>query len=339
MNGYVLASPDGASLRFTDFVRPGASLPLPPTQKALRLTTYAVAGAFFLGEVLNFVVNVRALLNVTKAAFLTGLLVAFWLVVECFVRKYQPQWTSRAGTPIRITGLGVAPRVALLGAVIGLWVVVLTTRSSSVAAPVIVGPPQLQPQVRDGGLTHGDIVGPQERNTPDRPWLSTELRFANIGRNEHGILVHFTIVLKNSGRSPVREAMTFLDVIGLSDLANQTNEVRDTQQRLCEGQITKEEPMPLGGKTVFMGEPSQPIPIGRYVPRRLLYERADGRVDLIVIGCVVYGSTVDRVHHHSRFAYRLSRINHQPLIISFRGIGAHDLELLDLFPDLGSEAD
>jgi len=97
--------------------------------------------------------------------------------------------------------------------------------------------------------------------------------------------------------------------------------------------------MLLGGRAVFAGEASPPLPIGWYLPNRLLQTRANGSVNLFVIGCVVYGTTIDSTHHHTRFAYRLDRIDRHPLTIPLTGIEGRRITLVDLFPNVGSEVD
>lgn len=84
-------------------------------QKAVRWLAYFVSGAVGLGALLDALWNAVSLSD-SRALLLGAVLVVSWLFAEFWVRWRATRWALKGGATVGLRSLGVAPRLALVGA-------------------------------------------------------------------------------------------------------------------------------------------------------------------------------------------------------------------------------
>lgn len=79
--------------------------------------SYIGLGFLALGAILDSVSNAISLVTPSVARAGTIVLLSFWIAVEVGVKLFKVRWVRQDGTPSRVSGLGVQPRLAFVGAV------------------------------------------------------------------------------------------------------------------------------------------------------------------------------------------------------------------------------
>jgi WD40 repeat protein len=83
---------------------------------------YAIAGFIFLGSLADTLSNAVSLITPPVTTAGSVLLAGAWLIAEILIRRRALPWIASGGQQVAIKSLGLKPRLALLGALVFLWI-------------------------------------------------------------------------------------------------------------------------------------------------------------------------------------------------------------------------
>jgi hypothetical protein len=213
---------------------------------------------------------------------------------EAEQRERQSRWKT------------VKPWLEVLGVAVAFALAVLTFRTLK---EIRQQTPSIQKSADAAGSAATTAMN--QLNYSERPWISAKIKIVGSVRFDDpttiakATTVHMLVTLKNVGHSVALRANDWEDVIPIA-FGGSWQPALDRQQMYCDAARSE---VNRWGNPMF---PEQEDMHGSTAgPAKTVLDAVklmeNGLVSLVLVGCVDYRSTLDNIHHQTRFAYFLGK--------------------------------
>lgn len=96
-------------------------------QRLITYISFVLLGLIAFGGILDAIANTFSIITFNIGIWVSTILIAFWIIIEIWIRRKKPIWISESNIPVRIKKLGLKIRLALIGVLILLWLPIIET--------------------------------------------------------------------------------------------------------------------------------------------------------------------------------------------------------------------